>query len=725
MQVFDKKSDQAEFTGIDDGEKTKTINLKLKDDKKKGYFGKLDVGGGTDDRWNNSGMINDFKGKKKVSAYGIMSSTGKTGLGWDERNSYGSGNDIQYDDDFGGFYIDGGGDEFSNGNFYGEGVPKSWAAGINFGNKFNDDKQNLNGSYRFNKITTVGDGNTFSQSILPDSLFYNTESSRTFNSRYRHSLSGVYEQQFDSSFSLKFTGSGYTGHQNVFSDFDNKSLDATNSLVNQSIRTTSSNGDNSNANVNLLLKKKFKKAGRTISLNITDVYNEYNTDGFLYSLNSFYTKGALNFLDTTNQEKKNDSKVNIFNSKIVYTEPLIKNLFAEFNYAFRLSTNNAENLSYDKALDGKYSLLNDTFSTHYSFDVTTNTGGAALKYNGKKITMGAGTDIASTDFHQKDLFKDTVLRRNYFNFFPKANFVYKINSQSRISLNYRGRSQQPNINQISPVADNTNPLIITVGNPDLKQEFNHDINFNANSYKVLKQAGFYLYGGLNITSNAIVTNQSTDKNGITTYSYVNANGNYNLYSGLSFFKKFNKANFNLNYGLRYNGSRYSNFVNGQKNQTDSYNPSLNVGFNKGKEKKYDINYWADINYNISKSSINTGLQTKYWSQSHHFEATVYLPKKFEINSEVNADFRQKTVIFNTNNNQVVWNGYIGRKFLKNDKGLLKFSVYDLLNQNKGYDRQLNTNVITERNYNTINRYFMLSFVWNFSKTAAGMPVPQQ
>jgi len=724
VQVFDKKSDQAEFTGIDDGQKTKTLNLKLKDDKKKGYFGKLDVGGGTDDRWNNSAMINDFKGKKKLSAYGIMSSTGKTGLGWDERNSYGAGNDIQYDDDFGGFYIDGGGDEFSSGNYWGEGVPKSWAAGVNFGNKFNDDKQNLNGSYRFNKITTVGNGNSFSQSILPDSLFYNTESSRTFNSRYRHSLSGVYEQQFDSSFSLKFTGSGYTGHQNVFSDYDNQSLDANHALVNESKRSTSSIGDNSNLNVNLLLKKKFNKQGRTISLNINDVYNSSNSDGFLYSLNSFYTKGALNFQDTTNQEKKNDSKVNMFNTRLVYTEPLVKNLFAELNYAFRLSTNNAENLSYDKALDGKYSLINDTFSTHYNFDVTTNTGGAALKYNGKKITFGAGTDVASTNFNQKDLFKDTTLNRNYFNFYPKANFVYKFNTQSRISINYQGRSQQPNIDQISPVADNTNPLIITVGNPGLKQEFHHNINFNANSFKVLKQSGFYLYGGVSITSNSIVTNQFTDKNGVTTYTYVNTNGNYNVYSGLNFFKKFSKANFNLNYGIQYSSSRYSNFVNNQKNQTDNYNPSFNLGFNKGKEKKFDINYWVNIGYNISKSSINTSQQTKYWTQDHNFDLTIYLPAKFELNNQIEANFRQKTPIFTTNNNEVVWNAYIGRKLLKNDKGLLKFSVHDLLNQNKGYDRQLNTNVVTERNYNTINRYFMLSFVWNFSKSAAGTPAGQ-
>ncbi|MBS1747742.1 MAG: TonB-dependent receptor family protein [Bacteroidetes bacterium] len=722
VQVFDKKSDQAEFTGIDDGEKTKTINLKLKEDKKKGYFGKLEVGGGTDERWNNNAMINNFKGKKRISAYAIMSNTGKTGLGWDEQSSYGSGGGgMSFDDDFGGFVINSSNDEFTSGNYYGEGVPKSWAAGINFGNKFNDDKQNFNGSYRFNKISTTSDGNTFSQSVLPDSMFYNKQSSTSFNSRYRHSLSTIYEQQFDSSFSLKFTGSGYTGHQNIYSDFLSQALDANGALVNQSKRNTNSNGDNSNLNLNLLLRKKFKKQGRTISLNISDVYNKSNTDGFLYSLNSFYSKGNMIYQDTTDQEKINDAKINVFNTKIVYTEPIIKNLYAEFNYAFRLSTNHAENLSYDKALDGKYSVLSDSFSTRYNFDVTTNTGGASLKYNGKKLTLGVGTDIASTDFRQEDLFKDTLFKRNYLNFFPKANFTYKFNSQSRINIRYNGSSSQPTIQQISPVADNTNPLVITKGNPDLKQQFRHNININTNSFKMLSQSGFFLYSGINITSNAIVTNQYTDTNGITTYTYVNTNGNYNMYGGINFFRKFKKGNFNLNYGLNYNASKYSNFVNGKKNETNNYNPGFNIGFNKGKEKKYDINYNFDFGYNISKSSINTSLSTKYWTQDHRLDLTVYLPWKLEFNNSVDANLRQKTVVFNTNNNVILWNAYIGRKLFKNDKGLIKFSVYDLLDQNKGYDRQLNTNTITENNYNSINRYFMLSFIWNFSKTAAGMP----
>ncbi len=91
VEVFDKKSDQAEFTGIDDGVKDKTINLKLKDDKKKGYFGKIEAGGGLKDKYNNSIMLNAFKGKRKIAAYGIMSNTGKTNLDWEDANNYGGG----------------------------------------------------------------------------------------------------------------------------------------------------------------------------------------------------------------------------------------------------------------------------------------------------------------------------------------------------------------------------------------------------------------------------------------------------------------------------------------------------------------------------------------------------------------------------------------------------------------------------------------------------------
>lgn len=528
VQVFDKKSDQAAFTGIDDGTKTKTINLTLKEDKKKGYFGKLDVGGGLNDRWSNTAMINDFKGKKKVSAYGIMSSTGRTGLNWEERESYGSGGGPEYNDDFGGFmFYSNNEDEFDNSSYYGNGVPKSWSGGVNFSNKFNEDKQNFNGSYRFNKINTSGSGSSFSQSILPDSVFYNNEQSINFNSRQRHSVNGIYEWQIDSSTSIKITAKGYIGKQDSYSSYSGESLNDKGGFINKSARNTSSSGDNKNADANFIFRKKFKKAGRTLSFNASMQSNNNNSDGFLYALNSFYSGNSINAIDTTDQKKANNTFTSVFNGKVTYTEPIVKNVFTEINYSARISKSNAERLSYDKSISNKYESYNDTFSSHYAFDVFTNTVGLAFKYNTKKVTASAGTDVAKTNFRQTDLLKVTLQKRDYNNFFPRANFTYKFNQSSRIYIGYNGRSQQPSITEIQPVADNSNPLVITIGNPYLNQEFSHNINFNLNTYKVFSQTGFFVYGNFSATHNAIVTSNTTDTLGRTIYQYLNTNGNHN------------------------------------------------------------------------------------------------------------------------------------------------------------------------------------------------------
>lgn len=720
VQVFDKKSDQAAFTGIDDGEKTKTINLTLKADKKKGYFGKLDVGGGTNNTWSNSAMINDFKGKQKLSAYGIMSSNGKTGLSWDENNQYGGSSGPEFNDDFGGFFFfNGNNDEFDNESYYGEGIPKSWAGGVNYSNKFDDDKQTLNGSYRFNKISSTGSGNTFSQSLLPDSSFFNRDNGFTFNSRQRHSLNGTYEYQIDSSTSIKFKASGYVGKSNVISNFNSGAFDENNNPVNTGIRNTVTDGDNNNLNANFILRKKFKKPGRTISLNLSEVLTNSNSTGRLYAVNSFYNQNVLLGQDTTNQEKLNDSRVGTFNSKIVYTEPLVKNLFVELNYAYRNNRSNAEKLSYDEGIDGKFSLLNDTFSNHYQFNVNANSGGAAFRYNGKKITASIGSDISSINFNQEDLLNDTLFKRTYRNFFPRAGFMYKFNQTTRFNINYNGSTNQPTIQQIQPVADNSNPLSITIGNPNLKQEFRHALNFNFNSFKVFSQRGFWGYGNFTFTQNAIVSNQNTDTSGKTIFQYTNTNGNYSGYAGLGFFKKLTKLNANVNAGFNINANRYTSFINNFSNTTNNNSFGINGGFSKEKEKKYNFNYYVNIDYNVSTSSINPNLKTNFITQSHNADLTVYLPWKLEINNSLNANLRQKTTLFDNNNNVFLWNAYLGRKLLKNDKALIKFSVYDLLNQNRGYERYISTSQIQEKNYQTLTRYFMLSFVWNFSKNAAG------
>ena len=716
VQVFDKKSDQATFSGIDDGQKEKTINLKIKADKKNGYFGKVEASGGLNDRWNNSLMINKFQGKQKLSAYGIMSSTGKTGLDWEERNKYGSGDAPEYNEDYGGFMYSDNGDEFDRSSYYGEGLPKTWSGGLNYSNKYNDDKQSLNGSYRFVKVNTNGSGNNLSQLTTGNNVFTTKESGNTFSSKQRQSANGTFDWTIDSLTSLKVKVNGSVGKTNSLVTNLSQATNSLGGITNESIRNTLSNGDNSKINSSALLRRKFAKKGRTFSLNVEQAYNQSNADAYLFA-NIKKLEGNNNLVATqTDQNKQSDSKTSTLNAKVTYTEPLAKELFAEVSYAARNTWNDAERLTYNKDAGGKYAALNDTFSNHYRFNVLTNTGGLSLKLNKKKVTVNVGSSVAFTDFKQTDVFQSAIVKRNFVNLFPKAGFTYKFNQTSQANIQYNGSTQQPSISEIQPVQDNSNPLNITIGNPNLKQSFNHSINVNINSYKVMQQRGFFFYGGGDIKDNAIVTNSTiNDTSGKTINQYINADGNYNYYSGFNYFMKVKKVEANVNFGLNMNGSRYNSFVNNIKNTTLNTSPGFEIGISKDKEKKYNFSVEFKMNYNLATTTVTNTVKTNYWTMDPSCELTYQLPWKLEINADADYSVRQRTEQFNVNNNVLMLNGYIGRKLFKNDKAIIKFIAHDILNQNIGYTRNVSANQVSERKYETITRYFLLSFLWNFTK----------
>ncbi len=716
VQVFDKKSDQAAFTGIDDGQKNKTINLKLKDDKKKGYFGKVELGGGTNDRWNNTLMLNKFKGKTKISGYGIMSSTGKTGLNWDENGQYGESKSFDYNEDYGYFYSDYERDDFSGSQFNGEGLPKNWAAGLNFSRKWNDDKQNINGSYLFKKLLTESNANTFTKFIVDTSSALNTKENRsTYTNRRRNSLNATYDWMIDSFTSIKVTAKGYADDNESNSVYDKNITNQLDQQVTQSSRNNSITGTTSNFKSSVLLKKKFRKQGRTVSFNIDYSNNKNASDNYLYEHDTYY-QSAVAKDSITDQLKNNHTTTEVITGKIVYTEPIIKKVFMELNYSLTDNKNNSEVNSFDKNTTGKYDKANSLYSNHYQFDVLTNSGGVSLKYNGKKTTIYIGSNVANTHFIQEDLVAKTNTERYYFNLFPKAGFNHKFSQFSGISLNYNGSSRQPTINQIQPLRNNNDQLTIMIGNPGLQQEFRHNFNMNYNSYKVMTETSIYMYGGGTFTSDAIVTKNTTSlDSGKTTVQYINVNGNYNVYTGMGYYSKIKKLDINFNAGLDFNSSRYISFVNNKENITDNYSPGIRIGFGKEKDKKYNISYGFNLNYNLSNSSLQPDINNNYWIQTHNFDMNIKLPWKLEINQDVEYTIRQKTSLYDKNNDVILWNAYIGRKILKDDKGMIKISANDILNQNIGYSRYVNNSTITENNYQTIARYFQLSFVWNFSK----------
>lgn len=719
VQVFDRKSDPANFTGIDDGIRTKTINLQLKKGRKKGSFGKLGVGAGGNGKFNNSGMINRFSNKIKLSAYGTTTNTELAGANLQQGNQELTDGATEFITNSGGIgSIINQGNDFDNAFSYGEGLPVNWAGGINYANIFNSGQQSINGSYRYNKMTSAGNSRTLSQSILPDTVFFNSESNTTFSSRQNHTVNGTYEWQIDNSTSIKFKADGYTAFGNNFSTYRSESQNKIGKLVNTGMRNITGAGNDQKLLSSVLIKRKFKKKGRTFLLSVSQNYGENNTAGFLYSLSSFFDKnGIISLRDTTDQKKANRNVFTSLNSRLTYTEPLSTHFFAELDYSHQASISNTQRLSFDRTENTKYEIINNIFSSHFKFKTFTNIAGIAFKYNGKKLIFSFGNKIAKSVYSQNNLQANSLLNRHFTNFFPRAAFTYKVSANRNLSITYNGYSRQPSANQLQPNSDNSNPLNILTGNPFLQQEFDHRVNFNYNSFNPARQQGLFIYGAFSLLSNAIVTSSFTDALGRTVNQYVNANGNYSLNSGFSYFISSMKSGVNLNSGLNFSKSNYCNLVNGKNNIAAINTAAVSLGINRNDEKKYNFYYYGSFRYNISTSSVRKDIKTKYWSHEHNLSLTVLLTEKFELNNELQSSLQQKTNLFGESNNLFLWNASFGKRILKNGKGIIKIIAHDILNQNNGYSRFISSNVIQEKNYQSIARYFLLSFVCNFKKNA--------
>lgn len=711
VQVFDKKSDQANFTGVDDGKKTTTINLKLKDNKKNGYFGKLDVGAGTNGYYNEQLMFNRFQRKEKISVYGIFSNTGKIGLNWQDMDKYGDNSSAIQVDENGNIA---GRDELSDwsGNYSGRGYPKVQTGGAHYNNKWGDDKQAINGNYKILDLSVTGKSTTSSQYILPDTSYYVNQQQAFTNQILRNKGNLVYDWDIDSTSSIKLILESSGDHKTTVTQYGTQSLAKDSTLVNQGDRTLSTTGDLNSFNSGFLWRKKFKKKGRTFSLDVRENYNTNASTGFLYADNQFFKLGQYFSTHITDQYKVVNSSLLAFNAKATYTEPLSKVATLILNYGITLNNNSSNRSSFNKSGAGKYEILDSVYSNDYTFNIFTQNGGVNYSLTLKKFKLNVGNNLGFTSFSQTDNRSHLSATRSFVNWFPQSYISYLFTSQKQLYLSYLGSTIQPSLQQIQPLRTNDDPLNIVIGNADLRPSFRSNVNMVYYNYKALSHTNVRMgvsYSGIN---NAFASKDFVDSLGRRVSQAINVNGNRTL-SG------------NFNYGFQlfgaqvgFNGyvsdARYVNIVNSLENVTKSQTYSL--GFYAGKtiEKLYANSISGNVSYTTSQSSIQQNAGIHYWTYNIRPDFDFYLPWKLQIHTDCDFIFRQKTSVFDVNNNVVFLNAWLGKKLLNGDALVIKVSVNDLFNQNIGFNRTVNSNFITENTYSTIQRYFLLSAVWNFT-----------
>jgi hypothetical protein len=723
VQVYDKKSDQAAFTGIDDGQKQKTINFKLKEDKKNGYFGKLSAGAATDGYHDNQLMFNKFQKKEKISLYGIVSNTGTAGLNWQDQSAYGGSNGVVSVDANGNII---GSDDISgwDGNYSGQGYPLVQTGGLHYNNKWDNDNQSINGNYKAMQLFVNGNSATNSEYILPDSTtsYYQNQTQKFSNQVMRNKLFGTYEFQIDSSSSIKFTADGTLVHKITKDSSSTQSLLVYDSAkLNNGTNKTSTTGDNNSFNSELLWKKKFKKKGRTISIDAIENYTNTTSNGYLFSENDFYTNDTISLSQVTDQHKINTGKAFSLTTNATYTEPLGASSSLLFNYGVIINNSSADKLSYNRSQTGKYDSLDNVYSSNYSFNMFTQKGGLTYALTKKKLRFGVGSNVGYSNFKQNDLFADTTGKRSFVNWYPHANLSYELATQNSIFISYNGATVQPTLQQIQPIQNNQDPLNIIVGNAALKPAFQNNIRAQYYFFKAL--SGNNLWSNLNysFTQNAISTNSFVDTLGRKITQSINVSGNYSLSANINYGFKWKQPD--IYFGLNSNVSRNRNnsVVNNEQNTTNSNNYTFGFTVGKYKEKKIDCSFRASATYTTSSSSIQADFATKYWTYTLHPDLDFFLPFKFQVHTDLDYTFRQRTSVFDNNNNITFWNAWFGKKLFKGDQLLIKVSANDILDQNKGITRNVSSNFISQQTYSTIQRYFMLSFVWNFTKAGTAAP----
>jgi hypothetical protein len=720
VQVFNKKSDQAEFTGIDDGDTKKTINLKLKEDKKKGYFGKIDAANGPltsiDSRYNINSMFSSFKGKRKLSAFLLNGNTGQDGLGWQDSEKFGGREDnvsMSMDDDGNVNY------EWTGGNTDEEpyvdtqnGFIKNTNAGLQYSNKWND-KQTLNLSPKYNKQIYTNNNSRITQTQVGETQLNENTSKVSNVNRSNFKLNATYDVKLDSVNSIKFTAK--TNFYNTDSDeFTNGQTTGDNGLLkNKQEKTFITKSDKQSLFASILYKHKFAKARRTFSVNSSWNTLNTNANNFLKSSNESYDGGVFSSRDDVDQNKIGEKTNQNIALNVAYTEPIGKKFALQFAHQITYNSGESNYLTYDYSdVTGKYDLVVSSLSNQFKQTITTNKPNIKLSYNAKKINYSFGSGFGFTSFDLQDQTLNKEYKRNYTNFFPNANFSYKYKSNSNLRFNYQGATKQPTIDQLQPLRNNQDFFNQIVGNPDLKQSFTNSINLSNSSYSILTESHFYQSISFRTTSNLISYNKDIDPESAKTITKpINTNGNFsgNFYFGYGFKVKKIDLQVNLNPSVNYNKSVLS--INNKTSNSKTLNSGFSIYLYKSKEKKYEFS--LSNNFSNSRSSTSQNDEIKSFNTNNlGLDIGVYFREKWKLSTDYNLYSRQKTTDFQTNLTNQLWNARLQRTF-KSDEFTAYIMVRDILNQNIGVKRSVYENTVSEEQNDRLKRYAMIGFTWNF------------
>jgi hypothetical protein len=696
VQLLDRKSDRTIFSGIDDGQRLKTLNLVLKESSRNGLFGKGEVGGNTGGNYNINGLLAAFRGREQFAALGMASNTGVLGFSNNTGGSEAGLSVLDWNND-------------PLGASAGYGIPRFVASGLHYANTWNGHEDHIVGNYQFGHIFTRPFTTLHIIQTLPDTSYIQDQQSASVNNQDQHSLNLIYDLVPDSLSAWKFSLNGAnTEGQSQYSSSSSSAFNET--KVNSSDRSIRSNASHSNWNGILSWQMHARHhAARSLSLTSGLTRLDDQTDGYLYSLNRYYQAGGnLQNMDTVDQRKQLKNQASTVNGSLNYTEPLWRNTLLGISYGISYTGSRSLQATYNRG-DGKYEDYVDSLSSHYRNHTVSHQAGVTIQGGKGGFSYTAGTDMLDYSYRQQDLLKNSVLHYHYLNIMPRAFINWLSDPVTNFSLLYGGRVQQPSIAQLQAVRNNNDPLHITLGNPALRPGFNQNFNLG---FRRMKAWMINLDITADITSTGISNRTYTDSLGRQITQPVNVNGGKSAGFNASFTKRVLGIDLTLRSNSNY--ARSFNFVNADLSRNDNYTIGGGFSLVRNVPDKYMFQFHTGITHFQSHISVDIKEPIHYWSQVHTAYLVLYFLKGFDVGTDAIYNWQQKTSGFTGSNWTLAWNASVSRN-LVNNLLVLRLQVNNLLDQKTGIGRSNTGNTNTQTFTNVLGRYWMISATYRFDK----------
>ncbi len=734
VQVYDQLSDQALFTGFDDGNSQKTMNIITRKDKRQGEFGKIFGGYGTDNKFNGGGAFNSFEGDRRISI--IESSNNINAQNFSSQDILGVGGGSS-------------GNNFLTGQQ--SGITTTHSIGINYSDQWGP-KIKITASYFFNytnNTTSTEKTRNYTfpgENTNPDSsqqALYN-ESSISQSKNYNHRFNARFEYTIDSSNSLVITPTLSLQTNYATTGLVDSSFNLYKLLLSNANNSSTVNNSGYTFSNNIVFRHKLQKKGRTISINLATSSNEKSGDG-TYNTISANVDSALVYPAYPTQLNQIYNSYNnglTVSSNIAYTEPIGKISQLLFNYNPSVtyskantetdtSNSSTEQAQFDPALSNKY------LSTYF-----TQKGGLSYRVSSKKLNFMIGANVQYATLDGNQTYPATLnIDRYFFDVLPIALFNYKFANGKNLRIFYRTNISPPGITQLQNVVNVNNPLQLSTGNPNLRQDYEQTVILRYGLTRKKSAHNFFIYGTANYINNyignATYTTLKTDsaigpaggniflKQGAQLTAPINLNYYSNNKVYLTYGLPFDiiKSNLNLTGGINY--THTPGEINYVQDFSNDWVPTAGVVISSNVSPELDFTFSYTGNYNFVKNSLQGMANNNFYNHAASFKINWILLKGIVINSSISNSYYSTLSNSSGNINYYLWTSYIGYKFLKDRSLEARFTVFDMLNQNKSVSRIVAANYVENDVTNILRQYGMLQLTYTLRNFKGALPQDNQ